>query len=239
MEERIESYLSLATVFYRRDVKYRTITIKLEELKGIIVTFPKRMSFKEAEAFVFAKEQWIQKHLTKVRAIEKQYTIFDENTKFRTRDHNLRIKTHDKAECKARIKNGEILILYPATMNVKNKQIQLFIRRAIEETWRLEGRRYLTERTQQFANRFQLSYAGIIVRNTKQQWGSCSSDNKICYSLHLMNLPQNLIDYVILHELAHTRHKNHSHNFWAFLNQLTSNAKKLAAELENYRIGIY
>ena len=54
-----------------------------------------------------------------------------------------------------------------------------------------------------------------------------------------MRLPDHLIDYIILHELAHTVEKNHGPNFWALMNQLTGNAKKLAEEVKKYNLRIY
>ncbi|MCW8824058.1 MAG: M48 family metallopeptidase, partial [Ignavibacteriaceae bacterium] len=58
-------------------------------------------------------------------------------------------------------------------------------------------------------------------------------------SIHLMRLPDHLINYVILHELVHTVHHNHSERFWSLLNSVTGSAKNLDKELRKYRIAIY
>jgi predicted metal-dependent hydrolase len=67
----------------------------------------------------------------------------------------------------------------------------------------------------------------------------CSKKGNVNFSLHLMVLPGELIDYVILHELAHTVEHNHSKNFWAVLDKIYGNAKTVDRKLKNYRIGMW
>ena len=71
-----------------------------------------------------------------------------------------------------------------------------------------------------FANQFKLEVTDIKINSAKTRWGSCTGRNSLNFSLFLMQLPYELIDYVILHELAHTIHKNHSSRFYDLLNQL-------------------
>jgi predicted metal-dependent hydrolase len=73
------------------------------------------------------------------------------------------------------------------------------------------------------------------VRSQKTRWGSCSFNNNISLNVKLTRLPQELIDYVILHELAHTRIKNHGREFWKMLDGLIGDAKKLDRRLREYQ----
>ena len=105
-------------------------------------------------------------------------------------------------------------------------------------TLRKEAKEYLPQRTENLAARHGFSYNGVTVKNLKSRWGSCSATNRINLNIHLMRLPEHLSDYVILHELAHTVHKNHSKDFWQCLNKLTNDkAKQLTAEMKKYQIG--
>ena len=79
----------------------------------------------------------------------------------------------------------------------------------------------------------------MIIKNNKTRWGSCSHRNNINLSLHLMRLPEHLIDYIIAHELVHTVHKNHSNKFWKDLENVFPGAKAADRELKDYRIDIY
>ena len=132
-----------------------------------------------------------------------------------------------------------ILVDIPNTAEVKSPDIQQKIRFAIEETLRKEAKDYLPQRVKELAEKNSFRFKKVSVRNSKTRWGSCSFENNINLNLHLMRLPNHLIDYVILHELVHTKIKNHSKDFWNLLDLITGNSKKLDKELKNYRTKIY
>ena len=78
-------------------------------------------------------------------------------------------------------------------------------------------------------------YEGLTIRDSKTRWGSCSGRNTISLSLYLMQVPEHLQDYVILHELCHTVHHNHSSQFWALMDKVTDGkAHALRTELHQY-----
>lgn len=81
-------------------------------------------------------------------------------------------------------------------------------------------------------------YRRLFLRNQKTRWGSCSSGNNISLNMSLIRLPDELIDYVILHELVHTRIKNHSRDFWAEMDKLVGNGKKMRSKLRSYGLGM-
>lgn len=87
---------------------------------------------------------------------------------------------------------------------------------------RSEAKVFLTERTRELADMYGFSYNRLTVRNQRTRWGSCSSRDNISLNMQLMRLRRELRDYVILHELAHTKHKNHSRRFWAALDEVAA-----------------
>ncbi len=96
---------------------------------------------------------------------------------------------------------------------------------------------YLPGRVALLAGRHGFSFRRVSVRRSRTRWGSCSSVNNLNLSIFLMTLPKHLSDYVILHELVHTVHKNHSSEFWQLLDRHTGGkARALAAEIRNYTI---
>ncbi|TVR75006.1 MAG: DUF45 domain-containing protein [Marinilabiliales bacterium] len=108
-----------------------------------------------------------------------------------------------------------------------------------EEDLRLRARACLPGRTAMLAKEHGFTFRRVTVRRSRTRWGSCSAVNNINLSIFLMNLPEHLIDYVILHELVHTVHKNHSGDFWALLDKHTGGrARALAAEIRKHRITI-
>lgn len=107
------------------------------------------------------------------------------------------------------------------------------------EILRRRAKTYLPARVEELSRKHGLRYNRIFVKNLKSRWGSCSSQNNINLNLHLMRLPENLIDYVILHELAHTKEKNHGKNFYSLLNTLIINSKACDKELKKYSCSPY
>ncbi len=102
---------------------------------------------------------------------------------------------------------------------------------------REESKRKLTDRLDHLSGKHGLPYNRVFIRNQKTRWGSCSSANNISLNMQLTCLPEELMDYVILHELVHTRVKNHSIDFWAELDALAVDGRGMASWLREYRLG--
>jgi hypothetical protein len=101
-----------------------------------------------------------------------------------------------------------------------------------------EARAYLPHRLAQLADRYGYQYNRVTIRNQKTLWGSCSGKKNINLNLHLVTLPGHLIDYVLVHELVHTRHRNHGPSFWAAVDHCLGHGKAYARELRRYEIDL-
>jgi predicted metal-dependent hydrolase len=107
-----------------------------------------------------------------------------------------------------------------------------------DEIDKVEARRVLVGRLEQLSAQHGFHYNKVSIRNQRTRWGSCSAKNDISLNMKLLKLPQELIDYVILHELVHTRIKNHTKAFWRELDTIVGNAKALDARLNQYRMAL-
>lgn len=91
---------------------------------------------------------------------------------------------------------------------------------------------YLTERTRYFSELTGLTPTAIRISSAKTRFGSCSAKNSVSYSLYLMNYPKEAIDYVVLHELSHIRHKNHGRAFYELIAKYMPDYKERAKLLK-------
>ena len=118
------------------------------------------------------------------------------------------------------LKPGEILFFGEAFLpGFSNDQ------KAITAFYRKSTKEYLTVRTAELALRYGFIYNKISITGAKTRWGSCSTKKNIAFSYLLIKAPPDIIDYVILHELAHTKILDHSRSFW----------KKVAEVCPDYR----
>ena len=102
---------------------------------------------------------------------------------------------------------------------------------------RAAARGVLVKRLDELAREHGFAYNRVFIRNQKTRWGSCSANDNINLNVNLVRLRPGLMDYVILHELVHTKTKNHSKRFWSQLDELVGDAKALDRELKKHVLG--
>ena len=230
----------LGAVCVVRSRTARKIRLTIKPDKGLRVTIPWGVSWKEGLRVVEEKKTWAQKHIHKYEEQKLEKEIFTLQTNYRTRSHQLVIKLTDEENFRCHIKSGFTLVSIPKSLEIETQQVQEWIHKSIEETWRIEAKQFLPEKLERLAKMNGFSYSKVTIRNSKTRWGSCSSTGSINLSLHLMRLPEALIDLVINHELVHTIHKNHGAEFHAMLNTLCNGKEKeLNAMLRTYKMGDY
>jgi predicted metal-dependent hydrolase len=100
----------------------------------------------------------------------------------------------------------------------------------------LQAKKELTLRLGELAHKNGFCFRRVSIRNQRTRWGSCSSKQCISLNIKLMLLPEELQDYVMLHELVHTRVHNHSPAFYAELDKLAQNRRHLTARLKEIRL---
>jgi hypothetical protein len=96
----------------------------------------------------------------------------------------------------------------------------------------------LRDRLRQLAARYHFKYNRTFIRNQRTRWGSCSHNNNISLNVKLVMLPPELMDYVILHELVHTKIHDHSRRFWAELDRYVGDARALSRLVRQSGMGL-
>ena len=97
-----------------------------------------------------------------------------------------------------------------------------------------EARKALIFQLNQLAERHGFSFNRVFIRRQRTRWGSCSAANNISLNIKLTLLPDELRDLIIVHELVHTKVKNHGQKFWQLLENLVPGSRNLDRELKSY-----
>lgn len=114
----------------------------------------------------------------------------------------------------ARRNKQQLLIDVPEGKSLASPEVIRAIRDVTREALRIEAKSYLPKRLSYLAKQHGLTYTKVRFSHASSRWGSCSSNGTISLNIALMKLPFELIDYVLIHELAHTVEMNHSQSFW-------------------------
>jgi predicted metal-dependent hydrolase len=146
--------------------------------------------------------------------------------------HSLLIVTGNKINIKKQ--KNTIIVTVPKNVDINSHEAQQVIRQEVIKALRKEAKEYLPQRLAMLADKLDCTYKRTRLSHASTRWGSCSSSGTISLNIALMKLPFNLIDYVIIHELCHTKELNHSNEFWRLVHQADPNYKKHIAEIKQY-----
>ena len=131
------------------------------------------------------------------------------------KSHTLIVRNISAGSLQVNRRGQQIIISLPEGKTLGDSSVVREVRDAIIAALRLEAKSYLPKRLSFLAAKGGFSYKKVRFSHASGRWGSCTSEGTISLNIALMKLPFELIDYVIIHELAHTRHMNHSPEFWA------------------------
>ena len=194
--------------------KRKTLSISINENAQLIVRAPNRISDAKIQEFINEKSSWIikNKNLIKLRL---QNTEKDQNNLLYLGEY-FPIKKNIKSLKKVSF-NGEKFIT-----NLEN---QAQLSNALKIWYKDKFKELAIPRLNYFVDKYDLTVNQVRLKRQKTLWGSCSSRNNINLNFLLIMAPLKVIDYVIIHELVHTIHKNHSANFWSAVEDIMPNYK--------------
>lgn len=232
--EKIVHLAGFGPVIMRRSPRARRLTIRIKQDGTVTLTIPLRFSSAAALAFLDSQRSWIIAKSAHLEAMRSKPLPYDGNFPLQTRRHHLELQAAAVSGPKVRILQDKIKIDYPAYLKITAPEVQAAIAQGLTAAYRREAQEYLPERVRQLALRYGFQYQKVRIKNQKSCWGSCSKRNNINLNLHLMRLPDELIDYVILHELTHTRVHDHSSRFWLELERILPQARQYRRQLQRY-----
>jgi predicted metal-dependent hydrolase len=186
--------------------KRRTFALEIDNQGRLIVRAPARATRAQIEALVVQKSDWIQARQAEVLSqgplpVNRQY-LPGETFLFLGQTYTLEI-----VECQAEalLLDGKFLLARSA----QAKAAEVF-----ESWYRRQAFDILSQRTALYAGQTGLRYQQVRVKNLRTRWGSCSNRGNLNFNLRLVMAPLEIVDYIVVHELVHMIHKNHSRLYW-------------------------
>ena len=223
---------AVGEVIVSRSARARRISLNVKPDGTVRLSIPRSATMQAGLAFLDQKAEWV---VSTRQRLAQRYPRLVVAPPYSTREHTLSMLPGEGTTVSVRLEDREIRVYYPSTSSPVAPEVQEAVKKGIEAAWRVEAKAYLPVRVEALARQHGLKFSSVSIRNTVSKWGSCSARNDLSLSLHLMRLPDHLIDYIILHELAHTVHHDHSPRFHALLDRLTDgHHAELRREMRGY-----
>jgi len=204
-------------ILYKRNARAKNYLIYVRRDGTLRVTIPKYGNKGQAYQFVCEKESWIQRQRDKIHAADWKPSQWSPGTLVWFEGSRLPMIQSERAD---QIWIGIGPLEFPA------RTIGEDLRPLVEEQLRSYATKVLPTRTQELAEQHHLTPTAITVRNQSTRWGSCSEAGRISLNWRLIQVPLDVRDYVILHELMHMKELNHSKQFWNLVEAACPNYKK-------------
>lgn len=198
---------------------FKQFRLKIDQNGNISLSVPHGTQISAIKDFLFKETNWIKKHLKQQNTRRSRFFFLG---------NELEIIHEDNAS--HRIHKVELIedkLVISSPKGSKSSPIIIF------NNWlRLKAKNYIPLRTEFLALENGFKYNKITIRGQKTRWGSCSRRGNLSFNFMLMQFPESVIDYVLVHELCHLKEMNHSEKFWSLVQTIIPNYKELRGKLK-------
>jgi len=211
----------------KKSKRAKRISLRIHSKQKIILTIPFTLEREEGLSFLQKQIKWVQKNLDSAPEPLALSKYFLNNGKVWLSAHPRKLSwsiSGNRNHISHEVQFDEIILNLISDYDLDFLILQSLQKIAIEN---------IAMRLRKLCMETPLTYKKVRIGDQKSRWGSCSAKKTISLNWRLILLPYELGNYVIMHELAHTRHLNHSKEFWDFLDSICPNARILDEELNN------
>ncbi len=206
----------------------RSLRLSITADGSVRVTVPASVSYDAGVRFAQSRQAWIEDHLPQPKAVLGQGHHIG-------KAHRLVFATAETDTVRTRIAGSDIIISRPPGILISHPKAQEAATRASLRALRAEAQKLLPPRLRQLSEEYGFNYSSVSVKQLTGRWGSCDAKHHIVLNLFLMQLPWHLIDYVLVHELTHTKHLDHSAAFWQEFLRHEPRARTYQKEIRHYK----
>jgi predicted metal-dependent hydrolase len=208
-------------ILERKNVKHARI--RVSENLSVRVLVPETFDSKDIENLIKKKQIWIDKNLNKFNGKTEKIKLHDNQILLFGNKYTYfyRAEFHNKV-----VVNQEHKTIQSKT-NLLDKYEQL-------KFYKRFAKRHLTKRLTELAKQHKFKYNKVFIRDQRTKWGNCSTEKNLSFNWRLIKTPHFVIDYLIFHELVHTRTMNHTHKFWTELRSFYPEYQEAVKWLDKY-----
>lgn len=227
------------TVQIERKFRRKSLSIFLAPQKPIIVRTGLMTPKKFIYEFLESKKEWIFKNLKKFRELDEKFPqrrlLEKEIFPFLGNELNLKVSITPNKKLFMSRSDSHILLHVPMNQwsAISRSQDYSEHHEVLRQFYKRESVAHLTERVKRLSKEMNLHPTKLSFREPKGRWGSCSSKGSINLNWRLILFPKDVVDYVIVHELCHLKHLNHSKSFWDLVEKYCPEYELCEKELKN------
>jgi predicted metal-dependent hydrolase len=210
-------------VIERVSAKARNVRIEIRSPREVQLIIPRYVSKTAARAFLQQRESWVRQKITELRQrlgdtpLDSQRLRWDGDDRIPLRGVEMPIAVAPASvrSVNVRLEPQAITLFCPSAQLGDSAKLEQALRKMLQHQARLDAERLLDEEAQ----RLGLRYGGLRIADQRSLWGSCAVGGNISLSWRLVMAPPTVFRYVVIHELCHLRHHDHSDAFWALVEQ--------------------
>lgn len=218
------------TIVCKRSRVSRYVRLRLAHDGTLRATLPPGGTIKHVQQLIDGSRDELRRLMGDQRSIQPLYQTGQRIGQ----SHHLQISSALGSESTHKLLGQTVVVSLGIGTNSDDPASQEVIRTAVKAALKREAKAYLPRRLQYLAEKYGFNYEKVRYANQSGRWGSCSSSGTISLNIALMNLPLELIDYVLIHELCHTVHLHHQANFWSLVESHTPHYKQLRKQLKTH-----
>ena len=210
-EDRITLNSQVVSYIVKRSTRARRVRLEMRRGTALTVVIPRTYPLKRVPGIVKSKQRWILNNLTRIEdrpSFTEKSIMSGDVIAYLGRQLKV-VARESKGSAGAQLERNRLVVNLTPDGGELN---------SILETWyRAQATTLIQEKVDRWGAKLGVNHNKVTIRGQRSRWGSCSRKGNLSFNWKLMMAPESVIDYVVIHELAHLKQMNHSEKFWQFV----------------------